>query len=196
MRARDKLKRRFMPPRQLAGFGFGFVAEGAKLQQLRNALADHGIGQSEVAAKHQQVFFGGEVRVQRVHLRDHAQAGLDGQRVTRHLQTVEITDGTAIGLRQTQAHAQGGGFARTVGADHPQAFAGFDVERQVIDHGGVAVAFDQVIDRKQRGVHGWIVPVPRASGCPIKSVPSSEPPPAATTCPLPFLTAWRFCRST
>jgi hypothetical protein len=83
--------------------------------------------------------------------------------VTRHLQTVEITDFTAIGLRQTQAHAQGGGFARTVGAYHPQAFAGFDVERQVVDHRGLAVALDQVIDRKQRGIHGCIVPAARAS---------------------------------
>ena len=155
----------FHAARQLARFGFGLVAERTKLQQLRNAFADHGIGDAEVAAKHQQVFFCREVRVQRVHLRDHAQAGLDGQGVSRHLQTVEITDFTAIGLRQAQAHAQRGGFARTVGADHAQAFTGLDVERQVVDHRGVAIAFDQVFDREQRGFHAPDCALPPGGIC-------------------------------
>jgi hypothetical protein len=33
------------------------------------------------------------------------------------------------------------------------------VERQVVDHRGVAVALDQMFDRKQGGVHARIVPV-------------------------------------
>jgi hypothetical protein len=80
-------------------------------------------------------------------LRHHAQAGFDGKGITRHLQTIEVADLTAARLGQAQAHAQRGGFARTVGADDAQAFAGFDVERQVVDHRGVAVALDQMFDR-------------------------------------------------
>jgi len=125
---------------------------------LRNALADHGVGQAKVAAKDQQVLFGGEVRVQRVHLCHHAQAGFDGQRVTRHLQAFKVTNAATAWLGQAQAHAQRGGFARAVGADHAQAFAGLDVERQVVHHRGVAVAFDQMFNRKQWGVHARIVP--------------------------------------
>ena len=145
--------------RQLAGLGLGFVAQGTKLQQLRNAFTDHGVGYAEVPAKHQQVFFGREVRVQSIGLRDHAQAGFDGEGVTRHLQTIKVADLTAAGLRKAQTQAQRGGFARAVGADDAQAFPGVDVERQVVDHRGVAVALDQMFDRKQGGIHARIVPV-------------------------------------
>ena len=53
---------------------------------------------------------------------------------------------------------QQGGLASPVGTDHAQAFAGFDVKTQVIDHGLVAVALDQVVDRQQRVRHAGIVP--------------------------------------
>jgi hypothetical protein len=61
----------------------------------------------------------------------------------------EVKSGSSVSdcARQAQAHAQRGGFARTVGADHAKAFAGLNVERQVIDHRGVAVALDQMFDR-------------------------------------------------
>ena len=114
---------------------------------MGNALADHPVRQAEVATEHQQVFGGGEIRVQRVHLGHHAQAGLDGQGVPWHLLVTKIGDGAAIRFGQAQTHADGGGLARPVGADHAQAFAGLDVETQVIDHRLVAIALGQVVDR-------------------------------------------------
>jgi hypothetical protein len=60
-------------------------------------------------------------------------------------------DAAAVGRGQAQAHADGGGLAGAVRADHAQAFAGRDLERQVVDHGGVAVALAQVAGVEQ----GW-----------------------------------------
>ena len=42
----------------------------------------------------------------------------------------------AVGRGEPQAHADGGGLAGAVGADHAEAFAGCDLEREVVDHGG------------------------------------------------------------
>jgi len=73
-------------------------------------------------------------------LADHAQLGFDGQRIVWHLQA-KSGDAARVGHAQTQAHANGGGFARAIGTNHAQTLAGLDTKGQAIDHGGVAVAF-------------------------------------------------------
>jgi hypothetical protein len=139
---------------QLAGLGIALCDSAANSSNLRDALADGGVLHAEIAAIHQQVLSAGEVRVQGVELADHAQLGLDGQRVLRHLQAQGV-DAARVGYRQAQAHADGGGLARAVGADHAQAFAGRNGKRQVVHDRHVTVALAQVLRFKQGGCHGW-----------------------------------------
>ena len=54
----------------------------------------------------------------------------------------------AVGGGLAQAHADGGGFACAIGANHPQAFALRNIKRQVAHYRGVAIAFVQVAYRK------------------------------------------------
>jgi len=105
-----------------------------------------GILHAEVAAIDQQVLRAGEVRVQGVELADHAQLRLDGQGVMRACASPRPWMVPPSGSGQAQAHADGGGFACAVGADHAQAFARGDVKRQVFDDFGIAVALAQVLD--------------------------------------------------
>lgn len=84
--------------------------------------------------------------------------GLDGQGVAGHLQRVCCRAGVelhraAVGGGVPQAHADGGGFASAIGADHAQAFARGNGKRYIVDHRGVAVAFAQVACLEQ-GL-GW-----------------------------------------
>ena len=58
---------------------------------------------------------------------------------------------------QPQAHAQRGGFASAIGANHAQAFAGGDLEGHVIDDGGITVALDKVFAFEE-WVHVRILP--------------------------------------
>ena len=125
----------------------GLVRERGEFEQARNALAHLARWQAEVAAIHQQVFFAGEVGVERVELGHHPESGLDGHGVLGQGQA-HGGDLAAIGLALAQAHAHGGGLARTVGADHTQTFAWGDVKGQVIDHSGRAIALGQVAGGK------------------------------------------------
>jgi hypothetical protein len=143
-----------MPPDSSPGLAFGLVRQRGKLQQSRDAFADGGVLHAEIAAIDQQVFSAGEIRVQCVELAHHAQLGLDGQRVLRHLQTQGV-DAARVGYRQAQAHADAGGLARAVGADHAQAFAGRNGKRQVVHDRHVTVSLAQVLRFKQGGCHGW-----------------------------------------
>ena len=129
--------------RQLARLGFGLVRERGKLQQGRNTSPNLGVFHAKVAAINQQVFGAVEIWVQCVHLADHAQLRFDRQRIAGHLPAQRL-DRAAIGHRQPQAHANGGGLASAVGANHAQAFAGGNVKRQVIHHGGGAIALGQM----------------------------------------------------
>ena len=140
---------------QLAGLGLGLVRQRREGQQLRDARAYRGVGHTEVAAINQQVLGAAEIRVQRVHLADHAQLALDRQRVVRHAEA-KGADAARIGLGLAQAHAQRGGLASAVGTDHAQAFTGGNVEAQVVDHGVAAIVFEQVLDVKKRFGHGVI----------------------------------------
>ena len=140
--------------RKLARLGRRFVAQCGKFQQLRNAFVEYGALEPEVASVHAQVFCAAEVRVQRVELTDHAKLLLDLQCTVRHEERRRVCTGpkgnaASVGGGQPQAHANGGGFARTVGADHAQAFAGSYGKGHAVHHGGRAVAFDQVPRFKQ-----------------------------------------------
>ncbi|MCY1356762.1 hypothetical protein D9M69_432230 [compost metagenome] len=136
--------------RQLAGLGVGLVRERGELQQLRHARTHMRLAEAEVAAVHHEVLGAAEVGVEGVELRHHAQLRLDGQRVARHLQAQRL-DAAAIGRGEAQAHADGGGLARAVRPDHAQALAGRDLEREVVDDRGLAVALAQPTDLEQRG---------------------------------------------
>ncbi|MDT4881643.1 hypothetical protein FQZ97_1175190 [compost metagenome] len=72
--------------RELARLGIGLVGEGCELQQLGYTLVHHCALQPKVAAEYAQVLGAGEVRVEGVKLRDHAQLRLDGQRIAWHVQ--------------------------------------------------------------------------------------------------------------
>ena len=113
----------FHAARQLAGFGFGFAGQRTKLQQVGNAGLDVSVFHAEVTAIHQQIFLGGEVGIQGVHLCHHTQAALDGQGIFGHGQILKVGDAACVGFGQAQAHAQGGGFACAVGSNDAQTLA-------------------------------------------------------------------------
>ena len=95
----------------------GLVGERRKLQQCGYARLDLRVFQTKVAAIDEQVFFATKVGVQRVHLAHHAELRFNGQCVLRHLQTQRV-DAATVGHRQPETHANGGGLARAVGANH------------------------------------------------------------------------------
>ncbi len=130
--------------RQLARPGVGLVRQRRKLQQGWDARTDLCVFHAEIAAVHQQVFRAGEVGVQRVHLAHHAKLCLDGQRVLRHLQPQRGNAATG-GHHLAQAHADGGGLARAIGANHAQALACGNFKRQVVDDGGIAVTLGEML---------------------------------------------------
>ena len=130
-------------PRQLPRLGLRLVGQRGKLQQSRNARQDLGVFHAKVAAIDQQIFCTVEIRVQRVHLADHAQLRLDRQRIARHL-AAQGLNRAAIGHRQPQAHTDGGGLASAIGADHAQTLTWGNIKGQVIHHGGGAIALGQM----------------------------------------------------
>ena len=132
-------------PRQLTRLGFGLAGQSTKLQERCNAGFDVTVFHSEVAAIDQQIFFSGEIGVQGVHLRHNTQTGLDGHGLIWHGQRVKEGDAARIGRCQSQAHSQSGGFARPIGANHPQAFPCRDLERQVVNHLVGAKTFLQIL---------------------------------------------------
>ena len=158
--------------RQLGRLGARLVAERGEVQQLRHPLGHLRAAQAEVAAEHVQVLGAAEVRVERIELRYHAEACLDGQAIARHLQRRavgprEVADAADIRRRQPQAHADGGGLARAVGADHAQAFARRDAERHAIHHARIAIGLGEITHIEQRrgsGHEAAIVPARRADG--------------------------------
>jgi hypothetical protein len=86
-------------------------------------------------------------------------------------------DVSAVWVGQTQTHAQGGGLARTVGANHAQTFTGRNLKRHIVHHGLVTIAFDQVLTFKKWGLHANILPVFEH----LKSVQHSSKAPACLT---------------
>ena len=74
------------------------------------------------------------------------QASFDGQGFVWHGEAVKVGDAARIRRGQTQAHAQGGGFASAIGANHTQTLPGRDVEGQIVHHLVVAKAFVQMLD--------------------------------------------------
>ena len=160
--------RQAQPPahaaRQFAGFGIGLVGQCRKFQQLGNASPDSRILHAEIATVDQQILGTAEVGVEGVKLGDHAELFFDLQGVLGHAQG---RGGLAIGTSarwkklnlapirhgQPQAHADGGGFAGAIGANHAQAFAGGDVERHLIHHRGIAITLAQIFGLKQGLCH-------------------------------------------
>ena len=74
-----------------------------------------------------------------------------------HRQT-KRADAAPIGLCQTEAHAQRGGFAGAVGADDAQAFTGCDAERHIVHHRVLAIALEEVVAFEKWGAHAAILP--------------------------------------
>ena len=120
-------------PRQRLWLVFGFVGEGRKLEQQRNALHQLALGQAKITAKHEQIFYTGEVRVQGVKLTHHAQAGLDEQRLLGHLRT-KGPDLACFRRQQSQQHLECGGLACPVGTNDAQALPRVDLKAHRVDH--------------------------------------------------------------
>lgn len=134
---------------ELADAGIGLGGQGRERQQLRQPGPHLRVAQAEVAAEYQQVLGHGEVGVQVVELRHHAQArprlpGLRRHGVAQHL------DRPVVERRQAQQGAQGGGLARAVGAQQAIALAAPQREGQAVDDHALAVALGQAMHLQHR----------------------------------------------
>jgi len=66
----------------------------------------------------------------------------------------ECRDAAGVGLSETETHADRRRLAGPVRADHAQAFACMDLERERIDHLAGAEGLRQLHDAQQRFGHG------------------------------------------
>ncbi len=157
----DERARQRQPPlhaaREFARLGLRLVREGGKFEQRRYTRRQRGRIEAEVAPENAQVFGAGEVGVERVELTHHAHLRLDSLRLLRHGQAKGL-DAAAVGVCEAEADAQGGGLAGAVGANQPQALAGFERKREPIDHRRAAVALAELVDVEQGGHRVRIVP--------------------------------------
>ena len=97
----------------------------------------------------EQIFPNGEERVQDVFLKDHADLAADGLILPSQAVTADL-DGAAIGGQKGAEHADGGGFARAVGAQEGKKLTALNVEADVFDCRKGAEAFAQLVDRNDR----------------------------------------------
>jgi hypothetical protein len=119
------------------------MREFARAPSPANSSSAHrSFGEPEVAPVDQQVFFHGEVGIEIVRLRHHADAAPRLARLRRHRQT-EHLDIPAIGLDQPEAQAQRRGLARAVGPEQAEALARPQLEVHPGHHFEVAVALAQ-----------------------------------------------------
>ena len=119
--------------------------------QLVGPLADHGAGEPEVPAVDEQVLAHGQLEVERVLLRDRAEAGPDlgtvGRRV--HAEHPQLAAGHR---RDARDHPHRRGLARAVRPEEAERLARLDPEVDAVDRDEVAEALGQAR-------------APRSSGC-------------------------------
>jgi hypothetical protein len=187
--------------RELARPGAGLRLQRSEIEQLGHALVDQRAREAEVGAVDAQVLGAGEVGIEAVELGDDADPllGLANLRGQRH---AERLDRSAVGAGEAEADADRRRLAGAVRADHAETFARHDLEREVVDDGGVAVLLRQVGDAKKRLGHaraprlGPITirrrPRPRlaAAGRPARRKPSArcrrrESPSSGSACSRP-----------
>src|SRR5215813_729920 len=101
--------------------------EAGEGYQRRNAAAYRGVGHSEIAAVHQQIFLNCEVRIEIVGLRHDSDAAPGLQRPLRHRER-EHLDRSAVRIDQAQAQTQCRGLPGAVRAEQSKAFSGSEVE--------------------------------------------------------------------
>ncbi len=149
----DQRARQAEPPlhaaRQLARPGTGLRLQRGELEQARDALLHHRARQAEVAPVDEQVLGAGEVGVEAVELGDDADARLGLAHALRDRQA-ERLDRAGVGRDQTERHAQRRRLAGAVGADHAEALAGLDVQRQVVDGDAGAERLAKAVDAEDR----------------------------------------------
>ena len=147
--ARASDRRRFMPPDNSPGLAAALDCSAANSSSRGTRSAMRRARQAEVAAEDAQVLGTGEVGVEAVELRDDADALLGFAHRCRESAGRRCSMRAGVGRHQAEAHAQRGGLAGAVGADHAQALAGRDRERQVVDDALAVVVLDEAVDAKQ-----------------------------------------------
>ena len=153
MSARPSERRRFMPPESSPGLALAFDCSAAKSSSFGTRSSIVVARQAEVGAVDAQVLGAGEVGVEAVELGDDADPLLRLAHLRRQRQA-ERLDRAAVGAGQAEADADRRRLAGAVRADHAEALARHDLEREIVDDGGVAELLRQVRDAKQRLGHG------------------------------------------
>ena len=155
--ARASERRRFMPPESSPGLAAALDCSAAKSSSFGHALVDDGARQAEVGAVDAQVLGAGEVGVEAVELGDDADPLLGVEHALGQRQA-EGLDRAAVGPGEAEADADRRRLAGAVRADHAEALARHDLEREVVDDGGVAELLRQVRDAKERLGHADVAP--------------------------------------
>ena len=92
-----------------------------------------------------EVFFGGELFVERGGLEDDGDLGADLIRIAGEFE-VEDANGAVLRRDQRGEDAEEGGFAGAIGAEEGEDFAGVDVEGEIGEGGALAVGMGEVGD--------------------------------------------------
>ncbi len=133
----------------------GALVQLHELEQLVRSLARRGPGDVEVSGVHLQVLAHGELGVEVVDLRHHAEARLDLAclRARIHADDAERAVAERAGTRD---HAHGAGLPGTVGAEEAERLAGMHVEIDAVDGGELAEPLRQAagVDKGGGRRHG------------------------------------------
>src|SRR6185503_6072713 len=129
------------------------AGQAGEFEQRGDALPDLGLAETEIAPVHHEVLLDGEIRIEVVELRHHADLLPCFARTTRHGLPEEL-DLAGVGLDQAEAELERGGLARAVRAEQAEAFAGRDREIDARHHLERAVGLAQGV----RGERVWRVP--------------------------------------
>jgi hypothetical protein len=107
--------------------GVGAAGQTGKFEQRRDAFQQRRIGYVEITAEHPQVFADGEIGIEVVELRHHANAFAGFSSLARHVMA-EHADAAAVGAGQAETQSQGRGLARAIGTEQAETFAGLQRE--------------------------------------------------------------------
>ena len=134
---------------QRVDLGVAPVAELHEVEQLLGPLPDNRLGQPEVAPVDQQVFPDGQLHVQRVLLRDHAEPAPDPGAVGGRIQTEDPQ--RAGGDRGDAAdHPHRAALAGPVGTEEPERLAVPHLDVDPVHRGEVTEALGQAAGVHQR----------------------------------------------
>ena len=162
-RAMHDRRRQVQPPSHAAGVGAGPVAGP---WQQPHALQGLGggpgrIGHAQQPGEEAQVLLAGQLVVDRLGLRCHADASPNGW-IARRAQ-VAHPHTTRVRLQQAHRHADGGALSGTIRAQQPEDLAGLNRKRQPIHRLDAAEPLLQALQHQ----HAANIParIPRAATC-------------------------------